>query len=153
MERMYGVLLPMDHFHCPFFFFNICSFARNTFCWKKSFQDLFPSLQERLNSHQENILFSLWLLFLLWEHSFISKSIYKAISEISAKYLEGPFNVNELHVRPNKYYVPCFDQTAQWANHWFNNWSKSYMIKYGMILNCLKSDVDLYYIKSVIQFG
>lgn len=146
MERMYGVLLPMDHFYCQGFFY-IGSFALNTLiilpcskesnCRKKSFQNLFPSLQKRLNSHQENILISLWLLFLLWDHSFISKYIYKVIFEISVKYLGGPFDINELHVRPNKYYVPCFGQAVQWVNHWFNNWSKT----------CMINDLELFKIK------
>lgn len=140
---MSGVLPPMDHGSSlsPGCFFYICYFALNTLipllcskesnCRKKSFQHLFPTLQERLNSHQENILVSLWLLFLLWDHNFISECFYRVLSAISVKYLGGPFIVNELHVKPNRYYVPGFGQAIQWVNNWFNSWSKTCMVNDG----------------------
>lgn len=137
-------------------FYSHFSFALNTLiplpcsresnCWKKSFQDLFPSLQERLNCHQENVLVSLWLLFLLWDQNLISKGIYEVIPDISMKYLWGPFNVNGLCVRPNKCCVPCFDQAIQWIVHWFSNWSRTCVINYGNfseVPKCPKSNVAI----------
>ena len=144
-----------------FFFFYIFSFALNTLiplpcskesnCQKKSFQDLFPSLQERLNSPQENTLISLCLLILLWDHSFILKAFIKLNLKSQWNIWEGP--LTSINCRWDLTSTTRLVLIKLYIGQTTDLTTEVRLTRFFMeiILNSLKSNEDVYYIKSTIS--
>lgn len=155
MERMYGVLLPMDHFHCPFFFFFFLTFVP---------LPVIPSAERKASRTCFQVSRKGWTVIkkiscFLYDHSFCFGNIASFRRAFIKLYLKSQRSIWR---DPSTSMNCTWDRTSTMCLVLIklHNWQtidlitevSLNMIKYGMILNCLKSDVDLYYIKSVIPF-